>query len=122
MEEGMKKLLGASFLLFIMVSINSNAFGASLNCYFKNPEATVEGITKLEINDDVLVVNETEAIELQHSRIKCGQFGKQHRFDGLGNGLQIILKSCTDEAVLEGHLINANESQVAAVLCDEVKP
>ena len=115
----MKKLITASFLLFIMVSLNSNAFGASLNCYFKNPEATVDGIQKLEISENVLVINETEAIELQHSRIKCGQFGKQHRFDGLGKGLQIILKSCTDEAVLEGHIINSNESKVAEVFCDE---
>jgi hypothetical protein len=121
MEEGMKKLITASFLLFIMVSLNSNAFGASLKCYFKNPSATVDGIEKLEISDNVLVVNETEAIELQHSRIKCGQFGKQHRFDGLGNGLQIILKSCTDEAVLEGHIINSIESKVAEVFCDEAQ-
>ena len=116
----MKKLISVSFLLFVIISLKTQAFGAVLNCHFKNPEVTVAGISTLQIADDVLVVNANESIPLQHSRIKCGQFGKQHRFDGLGEGLQIILKSCTDEADLQGHIIDNFNEKVAEVICDEV--
>ena len=120
MEDGMKKLLSVSLLLFVIVSLESQAFGAVLNCSFKNPDITVAGIKTLQIADDVLVVNDSESIQLQHSRIKCGQFGRQHRFDGLREGLQIILKSCTDEADLQGHLIDNSNSKAAEVVCDVI--
>lgn len=120
MEEGMKKLMGACVLLFVFSVLHTNAFASSLNCKFKSADSTVEGIDSLQITDDQLVINQNEAIQLEHTRIKCGQFGKQNRFDGLGNGLQVILKSCTDEAALEGHLIDAVNSKVAEVICDKV--
>jgi hypothetical protein len=120
MEDGMKKLMSACVLLFVIAGLHTNVFASSLNCTFKNAESKVEGIETLQISNDHLVINQNEAIQLEHTRIKCGQFGKQHRFDGLGNGLQVILKSCTDEAALEGHLIDSINSKVAEVICDEV--
>ncbi len=116
----MKKLLHASALLLILCGLNAKAFAGTLHCVFKNPESTVEGVKTLQITDDVLVVNETQTIDLEHSKIKCGQFGKQNRFDGTGNGLQVILKSCSDEAALEGHLIDSVNEKVAEVICDEM--
>lgn len=115
----MQKLLGASLLLTILVILHTNAFAAPLNCKFKNLNERVEGVETLSIDEDALIVNNTLAIPLEHTRIKCGRFGKQHRFDGMGKGLQIILKSCTDDAALEGHLIDAINTKAAEVICDE---
>lgn len=115
----MKKLLHASALLLILVGLNAKVFAGTLHCVFKYPESTVAGVKSLQITDDVLLINETEAIDLEHSKIKCGQFGKQHRFDGAANGLQVILKSCSDEAALEGHLIDAANEKAAEVICNE---
>jgi hypothetical protein len=118
----MKKFIGASLLLVVISALQTNAFAGSLNCAFKNAEVRVEGIETLQISDEALVVNQNEIIPLAHTRIKCGAFGRQDRFDGVGGGLQIILKSCTDEAALEGHLIDSANSKVAEVVCDEVTP
>jgi hypothetical protein len=118
----MKKFIGASLLLVVISALQTKAFAGSLNCAFKNAEVRVEGVETLQISEEALVVNENEIIPLAHTRIKCGAFGRQDRFDGVGNGLQIILKSCTDEAALEGHLIDSANSKVAEVVCDEVTP
>ena len=96
----MKKFMGASLLLLVISALQTNAFAGSLNCAFKNAEVRVEGIETLQISDEALVVNQ----------------------NGVGGGLQIILKSCTDEAALEGHLIDAANAKVAEVVCDEVTP
>ena len=116
----MKKFIGASLLLVVISALQTNAFAGSLNCSFKNAEVRVEGVKTLQISEEALVVNEKELSPLEHTRIKCGAFGRQDRFDGVGNGLQIILKSCTDEAALEGHLIDSANSKVAEVVCDEM--
>lgn len=118
----MQKLIGAGLLLVILAALQSKAFAAPFNCAFKDAETRVEGIESLQINDDVLIVNTNELIPLEHTVIKCGAFGRQHRFDGVGNGLQVILKSCSDSAALEGHLIDSKNAKVATVVCDEVKP
>jgi hypothetical protein len=118
MEEGMQKLIGACLLLVIFSVLQSAAFAAPLNCKFKDSAVTVEGIKTLQITDDALVINDSSVIYLSHTKIKCGAFGRQHRFDGFGKGLQIILKSCTDSAVLSGHIIDSISSKVAEVICD----
>ena len=116
----MKKFLSASLLLFVLISLNTKVFAGTLNCQFKNPESKVEGINSLQINEEALIINESEVIELSQTKIKCGHFGRQNRFDGQGMGLQVILKSCSDSAVLEGHMIDALNSKVAAVICNEI--
>lgn len=114
----MKKLIGACLLLVIFSVLQSVAFAGTLNCKFKDASVKVEGINSLQIAEDELVINDSAVIVLEHTQIKCGAFGRQHRFDGVGKGLQIILKSCTDSAVLSGHLIDYFSSQVAEVICD----
>lgn len=116
----MRKFIGASLLLFVLITLNTKVFAATMNCAFKNPEETVEGIESLHINEEAMIINQVEVIELSQTRIKCGNFGRQNRFDGMGKGLQVILKSCTDEAALEGHLIDSINSKVAEVICDEI--
>ena len=114
----MQKLIGACLLLVIFSVLQSAAFAAPLNCKFKDSSVKVEGIKSLQISNDALVINDSAVIPLEHTQIKCGSFGRQHRFDGFGKGLQIILKSCTDSAALSGHLIDSQTSQVAEVICD----
>ena len=118
----MQKFMCACLLLVIIATLQSKAFAAPLNCAFKNAEIRVEGVESLQVNEDVLIVNAKEEIQLEHTVIKCGAFGRQHRFDGFGKGLQIILKSCSDSAVLEGHLIDSKNAQVATIVCDEAAP
>lgn len=120
----MQKLIGAGLLLFMFVALNSKAFAAPLNCIYKDPKIQVQDIKNLQIaeNDDAIVVNNKESVPLEHSRIKCGSFGKQHRFEAaLSSTLQIILKSCSTEAVLEGHLIDSLNKVAAPIVCDEVE-
>lgn len=115
----MQKLISACFLLALFAALNTQAFAAPLECTLKEGQTPVEGIQSIQMEDNVLVVNDKEVIELEHSRIKCGVFGRQSRFDGLiAKGLQIILKSCTDSAALEGHLIDSINSKVAEIVCD----
>lgn len=114
----MQKFIGALLLLVIMLAVQTNVFAASLNCTFKDAETKVEGIETLELNEEALIVNDSEVISLEHTKIKCGAFGKQDRFDGLGKRLQIILKSCTDEAVLEGQLLDTGNQVSADVVCN----
>lgn len=113
----MKKFMSAFLLLIILATLQTKVFAASLNCSFKG-ETKVQGIKSLEIFDDALIVNDKEVIPLEHTSIKCGVFGRQSRFDGIGTRLQIILKSCTDEAALEGRLIDAHNEVVADVVCN----
>jgi hypothetical protein len=118
MEDGMQKFIAAFLLLVIITALQAKAFAAPLNCAFKDTDTRIQGVETLQITDEALVINEHEVIPLEHTRIKCGVFGRQDRFDGLGKRLQIILKSCTDEAVLKGQLIDAANSVVAEVVCN----
>ena len=112
----MQKLLGAGFLLLVLAALNSKAFAAPLNCTFKTGQ--VEGIQTLQIADDQLIINDSAVILLEHSRIKCGSLGRQDRFDGMGNGIQVVLKSCANNGALEGLIIDSVKSKVAEVICD----
>ncbi len=118
----MQKLFGAGLLLVIIAALNTKAFAAPLNCTYKDPSVQVKGIQQLQIpeNDDAIVINNTKTVPLEHSRIKCGSFGKQHRFDGkISADVQIILKSCSTDALLEGHLVDSLHSVAAPIVCDE---
>lgn len=113
----MQKLIGASLLLFIIAALNTTAFAyAPLKCTIK--DGKIDGVKSLQVSDEAFIINDKMVVELQHSRIKCGNLGRQDRFDGLGDGLQVILKSCTNGSVLEGHIIDSRQAQVAEITCD----
>lgn len=117
-EEGMKKLFLASLLLFILSAIQNQVFAGSLNCKFK--DRSVAGIESIQLNDDNLIINENMEIPLEKSRVMCGHFGRQTRFDGEALGYQVVLKSCTTEATLEGHIIDSVSDIAADLVCDQV--
>lgn len=112
----MQKLLGACLLLVILAALQTTAFAGTINCKFKSD--TVEGVETISMNETSVLVNGHLEIPLEHTRIKCGNFGRQHRFDGKAQGLQVILKTCTDKAELEGHMIDAQNEVVADLICD----
>ena len=115
----MQKLLVAGLLLVILATLQTKAFAKSsfsgLHCSFKH--GRVSNIQTLEMAEDSLIINAEIEIPLEVSRVKCGGFGKQVRFDGLALGYQVILKSCSSEAKLEGHLIDSLNDKVAEVVC-----
>lgn len=111
----MQKLIKGSLLLVILAALNTQAFAMNLNCKFK--KEVVEGVESIKISEESLIINKELEIPLEKSRVKCGGFGRQTRFDGRALGFQIILKSCTTEAVLEGHLIDSVRLIAADVVC-----
>jgi hypothetical protein len=118
----MQKLLGATLLLLFFVVAQTNAFAASFKCGFKNE--VIQGVDTIEMNDNTLVINSTVNIPVEESRIRCANFGKQKRFDGkepnVQEGLQVVLKTCTSEAAMEGHLIDPKSQKAAEVYCDKI--
>lgn len=115
----MQKLIGAALLLVILAALNTKAFAiSSLNCTFKAGQ--IAGIKTVHINEDALIINHQVFVELSQSKIKCGNLGRQDRFDGdtgVG-GIQVVLKSCTNGSALEGHIIDTRHAQVADIVCD----
>jgi hypothetical protein len=116
-EEGMKKLLVASMLLFILSAIQNQVFAGSINCKFK--DRTVAGVESIQLSEDNLIINKIMEIPLEKSRVICGHFGRQTRFDGEALGYHVILKSCTSEATLEGHIIDSLNDVAADLVCDQ---
>lgn len=115
----MFKLVTASVFIFVLAALNNNAFATTLDCKFK--DITVTGVKTIELKEESLVINKDMEIPLEKSRVKCGSFGRQTRFDGNALGFQIVLKSCTSDAQLEGHLIDEVNEMAAEVLCDKKK-
>ncbi len=112
----MNKLLTASVLLFVLAALQTKAFAADLECKFKN--GGVDGVEKIEISETSMIINEKLEIPLEKTRVRCGNFGKQVRFDGDAAGYQVILKSCTTDAKLEGELVDNQKRLSADVLCN----
>jgi hypothetical protein len=104
-ERGMKRLFCATLLLVFVLVVQNKVFASILDCKFKN--VSVMGVDKIQLIHEDLVINDELEIPLEKSRVKCGNFGRQVRFDGSALGYQVILKSCTTEAQLEGVLIDA---------------
>jgi hypothetical protein len=104
-ERGMKRLFCATLLLVFVLVVQNKVFASILDCKFKN--VSVMGVDKIQLIHEDLVINGELEIPLEKSRVKCGNFGRQVRFDGSALGYQVILKSCTTEAQLEGVLIDA---------------
>ena len=115
----MFKLVTASVFLIVLAALQTSAFASTLNCKFK--DMTVTGIKSLELKAESMIINSDMEIPLEKSRVKCGSFGRQTRLDGNALGFQIVLKSCTSEAQLEGHIIDEINEVAAEVLCDKKK-
>lgn len=111
----MHRLISGSLLLFILVALNTQAFASEYNCKFK--DETIEGVKTLHISEESLIINKDLEIPLEKSRVKCGHFGRQTRFDGSARGLQIVLRTCSSEADLEGHIIDSEKNVAADVYC-----
>ncbi len=111
----MQKLVTTSLILFFLVIMQGKAFAIDINCKFK--DLTFNGIKSLQITDEGLVINQEYLIPLEKSRVNCGRFGRQTRFDGSALGFQVVLKSCSTEAKLEGHIIDSLNEVAADVLC-----
>ncbi len=114
----MNKLITASALLFLLVVLQTKAFAGELDCKFKDVQ--VAGVKTIKISDESLIINSELEIPLEKSRVNCGNFGRQTRFDGSALGFQIVLKSCTTEAKLEGTLIDSLNEVAADVKCQPV--
>lgn len=119
-EEGMQKLLGASILLLFFVVVQTNAFAGTYKCEFK--DGGISGINSIHMTESVLTINNSLDIAIEESRIRCANFGKQKRFDGIDDveQLRIVLKTCTSDAAMEGHLIDARQNKAAEVFCDKI--
>jgi len=114
----MFKLLGASVLLFVLTVLQSKAFALSdMNCRIKN--GSIGGIHSLHLSDEQLIINNQVTIALDKLRVKCGNMGRQIRLEGEGQGLQVILKTCSSEAKVEGHILDPSNNTQALVQCDE---
>ena len=116
--KGMKKLITASALLFIISMLQTNAFAASLKCKFK--DVGVVGVKTVQVTDENLIINSELEIPLEKSRVSCGNFGRQTRLDGAALGYQVVLKTCTSDAKMEGHLIDSVNEVAAEMLCDQM--
>lgn len=111
-------MVTVSLLLIFFLSLKTTAFAASLHCKFKDIQ--MRGVEAIRLNEQSLIINNELEIPLEKSRVKCGNFGRQTRFDGSALGYQVVLKTCTTDAVLEGHLIDSINSVAAEVLCDRI--
>jgi hypothetical protein len=114
-EKGMKRLFVATLLLVLVLVVHNKAFASILDCKFKNVAA--EGIDKIQLIDEDLIINGELLIPLEKSRVRCGNFGRQVRFDGTALGYQVVLKSCSTDAALEGVLIDAVHFLAVDVSC-----
>lgn len=111
----MKKIVTASLLLILISIAQNKIFAATLTCKFKDTK--VNGVKSIEINDENLVINSEMEIPLEKTRVNCGNFGRQVRFDGNALGFQVVLRSCTSDAALEGHIIDEVQSVAGDVFC-----
>lgn len=112
----MQKLIGASFILILLAALQTNAFASTLNCKFTG-DAKIDGVQSIKVEDEYLIINEETEIPLDKSIVRCGHFGRQTRLDGSALGYQVILKSCSSEASLEGHVIDSVKVKSAEVVC-----
>ncbi len=115
----MNKLLKASFFLVCFLLLQNSVFATDLNCEFK--ETKVEGIDSIQVSGGNMLINEEMEIPLDKTRVKCGNFGRQIRYDGMALGYQVILESCSTEAKFEGRLIDSINQVAAKVLCHQTQ-
>ena len=112
----MQKLLAACVLLVILATLQTRAFGATLNCQFTSTK--FENIKSIQLSDETFKINNEIEIPMETSKIKCGHFGKRDRLDGLALGYQIILKACSSEHSVAGHIIDEVNEVAADIVCN----
>ena len=111
----MQKLYTAAVILFVLVTLQTKAFSATLDCKFK--DITMRGVKSIQLKNDSLVINKNLEIPLLKTSVKCSHYGRLTRLDGDALGYQIILKSCTSIAKLEGYLIDSLNNLAADISC-----
>jgi hypothetical protein len=116
-EDRMHKLIAAVLLLFLFAALQNRAFAYNLDC--KLQDSTVSGVKSVKISNDYLIINKNIEIPLEKTKVRCANFGRQTRLDGNALGYQVVLKTCSTEAQLEGHLIDSVNLTVSDVICDK---
>jgi hypothetical protein len=112
----MNRLMTASFLLLILSLLSGQAFAKTLHCRYKFDR--IEEVKIIKIEQESIMLNDLMEIPLERSVVRCGNFGRQVRLDGRALGYQVVLKSCTTDAKLEGHLIDFIRQQSADIVCN----
>ncbi len=115
----MQKLQAYVSVIVFSTLVGTSAFAGVLQCDFKDER--LPGIDSIEMTEEALVINGNVTIPVEETRIRCSNFGKRKRYDGQleQDGLQVILKNCTTEAALEGHLIDPKAKKAVEVFCNE---
>lgn len=115
----MPKLIAAFFIVLSLTSVSAFA-DASFKCHFKAD--VIPGVNSIQLTDSVLTINNQLNIAIEESRIRCANFGRQKRFDGAdaSEQIQIVLRTCTSDAAMEGHLIDGKQNMAAEVFCDKI--
>lgn len=107
-------------ILFLLVFFTATTSSAkSLRCKFKSD--SISGIDSIEVKENYLILNKEMEIPLEKTRVECGHFGRQIRLDGSALGFQVILKSCTTDAKMEGHIIDSVNITASDVECFSLK-
>jgi len=109
----MRKSLSVFVLFFIVAS---EAFAVDAVCRFK--ESKLEGVESLTLETGLFIINNNVEIPLVESSIHCGQMGLKQRLDGLAEGYQIVLKSCSFDGSFEGHVTDTARRVSSDVICD----
>ncbi|MGE3609792.1 MAG: hypothetical protein AB7I27_09430 [Bacteriovoracaceae bacterium] len=112
----MQKLLAFTSLLVLLAILQNNAFAVSMNCKFK--EDSIGEVKTIKLSEKTLIINQELEVQLEKSKIRCGNFGRQVRFDGINAGFQVVLESCSTEAALEGLLIDSVKVKSAGIVCN----
>jgi hypothetical protein len=115
-EDRMQSLIKASFLLLVLSFVSANAFAFTMECTVQ--KGMISGVKSIHLSEENLSINGEMEIPLEKTQINCGHFKKQVRLAGRALGYQIILKSCTSDAVLEGDLIDSVRGDIAQVSCE----
>jgi len=110
----------AAFLLLLSLTATTAIADASFKCHFKSE--AIPGVDSIQLTDSVLTINNQLNIAIEESRIRCANFGRQKRFDGAdaNEQLQIVLRTCTSDAAMEGHLIDGKQNMAAEVFCNKI--
>ena len=112
----MKRLICATIVLVLVSIVQNKVFASTLDCKFKS--GTYDEIDEIQLIGEDLIINNSLEIPLEKTTVKCGHFGRQVRFDGNALGYQVILKSCSTEAELEGLVIDSINLKAIHIHCN----
>lgn len=104
------------FFTFALLSLMNSAFAINASCSFK--DGGLEGVESLALVNGTFVINNEIEIPLEETEIRCGALGKKSRLDGVKEGFQVVLKSCSLQGNFEGHIIDSAQQVSADISCD----